>query len=52
MRHLRVLWFKQVLALDSDGGLALSAFSIRITYVNALQLAIGVATYLVVVLRV
>jgi hypothetical protein len=48
IKHLRFLWFKQVQKLDDKGGLALSAFSIRITHINILQLAIWTATIIII----
>lgn len=37
--HLRVLWLKQVKALDSEGGVVLCAFNVRVTYVNIIQVS-------------
>lgn len=39
VKHLRSLWIRQVRILDSEGGLALTAFKIRITYVNIIQVS-------------
>lgn len=40
MRHLRELWLRQISMLDGEGGVALTAFRIRVTYVNIIQVSI------------
>lgn len=40
-QHLRQLWIKQVQLLDIEGGLTLTGFGIRITYVNCIQVSVG-----------
>lgn len=42
MIHFRNLWVKQIEMLDHQGGLALKAMGMRITYVNVLQVRIFV----------
>lgn len=50
-RHLHSLWLKQVQALDMDGGLALKAFNVRITYVRIIKLVIASGTFIVLAFR-
>jgi len=37
--HLRLLWLKQARILDSEGGIAMGAFGLRVTYVNVIQVS-------------
>lgn len=37
IEHLRLLLFKQVKIMDSQGGIALRALNARVTYVNIIQ---------------
>lgn len=39
LRHLRLLLTRQARIMDSEGGIALSAFGIRMTYVNVIQVS-------------
>lgn len=37
VRHLRLLWLKQLIAISDEGGILLKIYGMRVTYVNALQ---------------
>jgi len=39
--HLRLLWLKQARILDSEGGIAMGAFGLRITYVYLIQVRLS-----------
>jgi hypothetical protein len=49
--HMRALWLKQAWSLNEQGGLALSALWMRITYINILQLALWTTTIIIIVIR-
>lgn len=37
IRHLRLLWLKQLIAISEEEGVAIRLFRIRVTYVNIIQ---------------
>lgn len=49
--HLRSLWLTQTKQLDETGGLALSAYHFRVTYVNIIQVMIWSSTILVLAFK-
>lgn len=51
VHHMRSLWLKQVLILDNQGGLALTALGLSITYVYIIQLVIWTLTIFVLALK-
>lgn len=51
IQHQRLLWIKQVLALDDHGGLSYGALGIKITYVSIIQLMIWISSLFVLALK-
>lgn len=50
MNHIRSLWVKQMHVLESDGGLIIKSFRMRVTYLNIIQLVIWTATLVLLIM--